>query len=47
LLNEEEIEELDISNFANNKLSDIERWCNDFAYYFLVGDLQPDRYWLL
>ncbi len=38
LLNEEEIEELDISNFANNKLSVIERWCNDFAYYFLVGD---------
>lgn len=38
LLNEEEIEELDISNFANNKLSSIERWCNDFAYYFLVGN---------
>lgn len=38
LLNEEEIEELDISNFANNKLSAIERWCNDFAYYFLVGE---------
>jgi len=38
LLNEEEIEELDISNFANNKLSAIERWCNDFAYYFLAGE---------
>lgn len=38
LINEEEIEELDISNFANNKLSDIERWCNDFAYYFLAGE---------
>ncbi len=38
LLNEEEIEELDISKFANNKLSDIERWCNDFAYYFLAGE---------
>jgi Zn-dependent peptidase ImmA (M78 family) len=37
LLNEEEIEELDISNFANNKLSAIERWCNDFSYYFLAG----------
>lgn len=37
LLNEEEIEELDISNFANNKLSSIERWCNDFAYHFLAG----------
>ncbi len=38
LLNEEEIEELNISNFANNKLSAIERWCNDFAYYFLAGE---------
>lgn len=38
LLNEEEIEELDISNLANNKLSAIERWCNDFAYYFLAGE---------
>ena len=38
LLNEEEIEELDISNFANNKLSAIETWCNDFAYYFLAGE---------
>jgi Zn-dependent peptidase ImmA (M78 family) len=38
LLNEEEIEELDISNFANKKLSSIERWCNDFAYYFLAGE---------
>jgi Zn-dependent peptidase ImmA (M78 family) len=38
LLNEEEIEELDISNFANNKLSAIEKWCNDFAYCFLAGE---------
>ncbi len=38
LINEEEIEQLDISNFGNNKLSAIERWCNDFAYYFLVGE---------
>jgi len=38
LLNEEEIEELDISNFANNNLSAIERWCNDFGYYFLAGE---------
>lgn len=38
MLNEEEIEELDISNFSNNKLSAIERWCNDFAYYFLAGE---------
>ncbi len=38
LINEEEIEEIDISNFANNKLSSIERWCNDFAYHFLAGE---------
>lgn len=38
LINEEEIEQLDISNFGNNKLSTIERWCNDFAYYFLAGE---------
>jgi len=38
LLNEEEIEQLEISNFANNKLSAIERWCYDFAYYFLAGE---------
>lgn len=38
LINEEEIEELDVSNFANKKLSAIERWCNDFAFYFLAGD---------
>ena len=31
LLNEEEIEELDISSFANKNISRIERWCNDFA----------------
>ncbi|MGK9119904.1 ImmA/IrrE family metallo-endopeptidase [Olivibacter jilunii] len=38
LLNKEEIEQLDISNLANHKLSDIERWCNDFAFYFLAGE---------
>ncbi len=38
LINEEEIEQLDISHLANNKLSAIERWCNDFAYHFLAGE---------
>jgi len=38
LINEEEIEQLDVLNLANSKLSNIERWCNDFAYYFLVGE---------
>jgi len=37
LLNEEEIEQLDFYNLANKKLSKVERWCNDFAYYFLSG----------
>jgi len=38
LINEEEIEQLDYQNLASRRLSDVERWCNDFAYYFLVGD---------
>ena len=37
LLNEEEIEQLDYNNLAKKNLSAIEKWCNDFAYYFLVG----------
>lgn len=37
LLNEEEVEQLDVQNLANSTLSSIERWCNDFAYFFLVG----------
>ncbi|MBL0323020.1 MAG: ImmA/IrrE family metallo-endopeptidase [Ignavibacteria bacterium] len=37
LLGEEEIEEIAIESLTNNGLSDIEKWCNDFAYYFLVG----------
>jgi len=37
LLNEEEIESLDYNNLAKKDLSEIERWCNDFAYYFLIG----------
>jgi Zn-dependent peptidase ImmA (M78 family) len=38
ILNEEEIELLDVQNLANLNLSTIERWCNDFAYYFLIGE---------
>ena len=38
LLNEEEVEQLEIQNLANSKLSALEKWCNDFAYYFLVGE---------
>lgn len=38
LINEEEIEELNVSNLANDQLSAIEKWCNDFAYHFLAGN---------
>ncbi|MDG1730334.1 MAG: ImmA/IrrE family metallo-endopeptidase [Algibacter sp.] len=38
LLNKEEIELLDYNVIADKHLSSIERWCNDFAYYFLVGE---------
>jgi Zn-dependent peptidase ImmA (M78 family) len=38
LLNEEEIDDnVNEENIEYNKLNKIERWCNDFAYYFLVG----------
>ncbi len=38
LLKEEEVEQLNVLNLANSKLTAIERWCNDFAYYFLAGN---------
>jgi Zn-dependent peptidase ImmA (M78 family) len=38
LLEEEEIEQLDYQVIGNKNLSKMERWCNDFAYYFLIGD---------
>ena len=38
LLNEEEIEQLDVVNLASSNLSAVEKWCNDFAYFFLAGD---------
>lgn len=38
LLNEEEIEQVDYQSLGKTNLSTIEKWCNDFAYYFLVGD---------
>ncbi|WP_299097531.1 ImmA/IrrE family metallo-endopeptidase [uncultured Winogradskyella sp.] len=38
LLNQEEIEILDYNVIADKHLTLIERWCNDFAYYFLVGE---------
>lgn len=48
LLNKEEVEKLDFNVIAQGNLTKIERWSNDFAYYFLVGhydellkDLKP------
>lgn len=38
LLEKEEIEKLDYQDVINDSLSPIERWCNDFAYYFLVKE---------
>jgi len=37
LLNEEEVESVDYT--PQSQLSTIERWCNDFAYFFLMGNL--------
>lgn len=38
LLNEEEIEKLEYESLAKTDLSTVERWCNDFSYFFLVGE---------
>ncbi len=38
LLNEEEIEEVEVSSMSKTDLTKVENWCNNFAYYFLVGD---------
>lgn len=38
LLNEEEIEYIDYESIANDFSNPIERWCNDFAYYYLIGE---------
>ena len=42
LLQREEIEEIDFAKITENttNLSDIERWCNTFAFYLLLG---PDN----
>lgn len=38
ILNEEEIDENINNESIHSELNQIERWCNDFAYYFLVGE---------
>jgi Zn-dependent peptidase ImmA (M78 family) len=40
LLDEEEIDQIDYQDLANQNLSRIENWCNEFAYYFLSGDFE-------
>lgn len=44
LLNEEEIDENINEEISINQssLSNIERWCNDFAYYFLIGSYDKE-----
>ena len=42
LLNEEEIERIDVVAIAKSQINLIERWCYDFAYYFLVGEYYAD-----
>jgi Zn-dependent peptidase ImmA (M78 family) len=36
LLNEEEVE--NVSDELSSDLSEIEKWCNEFAFYFLIGE---------
>jgi len=38
LLNEEEIESLDYQYLGRKDINTIEKWCNDFAFSFLIGD---------
>jgi len=38
LLNEEEIEDVDVKVVPEHNLSEIEKWCNNFAYSFLAGE---------
>ena len=38
LLNEEEIEEVDVKSIFRKDLSKIENWCNEFSYFFLIGN---------
>jgi Zn-dependent peptidase ImmA (M78 family) len=38
LLGAEEVEHLDLVNIDFNSLSNVEHWCNDFAFYLIAGD---------
>ena len=34
----EEVDNLELADLANHNLSKIEKWCNDFAFYFIAGE---------
>lgn len=38
MLNKEEIEKVDVLDYAHKSLSETEKWCNDFAFYLLIGN---------
>lgn len=38
LLGEEEIEAVDYAEIGASQQDAVERWCNDFAYYFIMGE---------
>lgn len=40
LLDEEEIDQIDYQDLANQNLSKIENWCNEFAYFFISGEFE-------
>lgn len=40
LIDEEEIDKIEYDDLAYKKLSKIENWCNDFAFYFLSGEFE-------
>lgn len=42
LLNIEEVEKVTFDSSAAQDLSEIERWCNAFAFHFLIGDLYAE-----
>lgn len=37
LLEQEEIDDVVGESYSNN-MSDVEKWCNDFSYFFLIGE---------
>ena len=44
LLNQEEVDELDYQQLIQKDISQVERWCNEFAYYFLAGNYAQEIY---